>query len=52
MLASAWLFHEALTPMRLLGAGVIMLGILCLALAESGTASTKTAPVPNAAKGD
>ncbi|GLQ90071.1 DMT family transporter [Dyella flagellata] len=35
MLASAWLFHEALTPMRLLGAGVIMLGIICLAAAES-----------------
>jgi drug/metabolite transporter (DMT)-like permease len=37
MLASAWLFHEALTPMRLLGASVIMLGIVCLAFAESRT---------------
>ena len=37
MLASAWLFHEALTPMRLLGAGIIMLGIACLAIAESGS---------------
>jgi len=37
MLASAWLFHDALTPMRLLGAGVIMMGITCLAFAESGT---------------
>lgn len=36
MLASAWLFHEALTPMRLCGAGVIVLGIACLAMAESG----------------
>ncbi|RDS81222.1 EamA family transporter [Dyella monticola] len=37
MLASAWLFHDALTPMRLLGAGVIMMGITCLAFAESRT---------------
>jgi drug/metabolite transporter (DMT)-like permease len=36
MLASAWLFHDALTPMRMLGAGVIVLGIVCLAFAESG----------------
>jgi len=36
MLASAWLFHEALTPMQLFGAGVIVLGIVCLACAESG----------------
>lgn len=35
MLASAWLFHEALSPIRLLGAGVIVLGIVCLAFAES-----------------
>jgi drug/metabolite transporter (DMT)-like permease len=39
MLASAWLFHEALTPMRLLGAGVIVLGIACLAAAERGLAA-------------
>ncbi|RUL80049.1 DMT family transporter [Dyella choica] len=37
MLASAWLFHEALTPVRLLGAGVVVLGIVCLACAESRT---------------
>lgn len=36
MLASAWLFHEALTPMQLFGAGVIVLGIVCLACAENG----------------
>jgi drug/metabolite transporter (DMT)-like permease len=36
MFASAWIFHEALTPLRLLGAGVIVLGIVCLAFAESG----------------
>jgi drug/metabolite transporter (DMT)-like permease len=41
MLASAWLFHEALTPMRLLGALVIMLGIVCLAFAEKGTSPEK-----------
>jgi drug/metabolite transporter (DMT)-like permease len=41
MLASAWLFHEALTPMRLLGAAVIMLGIVCLAFAEKGTSPEK-----------
>jgi drug/metabolite transporter (DMT)-like permease len=41
MLASAWLFHEALTPMRLLGAVVIMLGIVCLAFAEKGTSPEK-----------
>jgi drug/metabolite transporter (DMT)-like permease len=46
MLASALLFHEALTPMRLLGAGVIMLGILCLAFAEKGTAQKSLAPAP------
>ncbi|GGA07163.1 DMT family transporter [Dyella caseinilytica] len=44
MLASAWLFHEALTPMRLLGAGVIMLGIVCLAFAEKGAPSQNEAP--------
>jgi drug/metabolite transporter (DMT)-like permease len=44
MLASAWLFHEALTPMRLLGAGVIMLGILCLAFAEKGAHPANDAP--------
>ena len=44
MLASAWIFHEALTPMRLAGAGVIMLGILCLALAESGAHPEHDAP--------
>jgi len=37
MLASAWLFHEALSPIRLFGAGVIVLGIVCLAFAESTT---------------
>jgi drug/metabolite transporter (DMT)-like permease len=44
MLASAWLFHESLTPMRLLGAGIIALGILCLALAENGTHPQHDAP--------
>jgi drug/metabolite transporter (DMT)-like permease len=44
MLASAWLFHEALTPMRLLGAGVIMLGILCLAFTEKGAHPANDAP--------
>jgi drug/metabolite transporter (DMT)-like permease len=48
MLASAWLFHEALTPMRLLGAGVIVLGIACLAAAERGLA-TATAHTTGAA---
>lgn len=44
MLASAWLFREALTPLRLVGAGVIMLGILCLAFAESGAHPENDAP--------
>jgi drug/metabolite transporter (DMT)-like permease len=44
MLASAWLFHESLTPMRLLGAGVIMLGILCLAFTEKGAHPANDAP--------
>ncbi|GAB2569260.1 EamA family transporter [Dyella jejuensis] len=44
MLASAWLFHEALTPMRLLGAGVILLGITCLAFAEDGAHPEHDAP--------
>jgi drug/metabolite transporter (DMT)-like permease len=44
MFASAWLFHEALTPMRLLGAGVIALGIVCLAFAESGAHPESDAP--------
>jgi drug/metabolite transporter (DMT)-like permease len=57
MLASAWLFHEALTPMRLVGAAVIMLGIVCLAVAEKGSSPEKdtSAPLENvldAATGD
>ncbi len=44
MLASAWLFHEALTPTRLLGAAVIALGIVCLAFAESGAHPENDAP--------
>lgn len=52
MLASAWLFHESLTPMRLLGAGVIMLGIVCLALAESGAKPIEAVAAPDAAPCD
>jgi drug/metabolite transporter (DMT)-like permease len=57
MLASAWLFHEALTPMRLVGAAVIMLGIVCLAVAEKGSSPEKDTSTPlenvlDAATGD
>ena len=44
MFASAWLFHEALTPTRLLGAGAILLGIMLLAFAESGAHPENDAP--------
>jgi drug/metabolite transporter (DMT)-like permease len=37
MLLSHWLFGEALTVQRLLGAAAIVGGIVCLALAESAT---------------
>ena len=49
MLASAWLFHDALPPMRMLGAGVIVLGIVCLAFAESGTQPAHGASADGAA---
>jgi drug/metabolite transporter (DMT)-like permease len=56
MLASAWLFHETLTPMRLLGAAVIMLGIACLAFAERDAKRPSSAVdailAPDAAAGD
>lgn len=44
MLCSAWLFHEPLTPPRLLGAAAIVLGIVCLAFAESGAHPEDDAP--------
>ncbi|GLQ45281.1 hypothetical protein GCM10007862_03320 [Dyella lipolytica] len=44
MLASAWLFHEALTTTRLFGVAVILLGIMCLAFAESGAHPEHDAP--------
>lgn len=44
MLASAWLFHEALTATRLFGVAVILLGIMCLAFAESGAHPEHDAP--------
>lgn len=44
MLFSAWLFHEPLTPIRLCGAAIIMLGILCLAMAESGSSAAHQYP--------
>jgi drug/metabolite transporter (DMT)-like permease len=37
MLLSHWLFGEALTLQRLLGAAAIVAGILCLALAEGAS---------------
>lgn len=49
MLFSAWLFHEALTWPRILGAAVIVAGILCLAFAET-SAHSKGDP-PTEAKG-
>lgn len=57
MLASALLFHEALTPLRLIGAGVIVLGIVCLACAEKAApqhqaASAELASPLDAAAGD
>lgn len=52
MLASAWLFHDALTPMRMLGAGVIVLGIVCLAYAESGARPAHGASADGAAGHD
>ena len=44
MLCSAWLFHEALTPIRILGAAAIVAGIICLAFAESGAHPENDAP--------
>jgi drug/metabolite transporter (DMT)-like permease len=42
MLISHWLFGEALTLQRLLGAAAIVAGILCLALAESASEAPAT----------
>jgi drug/metabolite transporter (DMT)-like permease len=44
MFASALLFHEALTTTRLFGVAVILLGIMCLAFAESGAHPEHDAP--------
>lgn len=52
MLASALIFHEPLTPLRLLGAGVIVLGIVCLACAEKIAPQQQEAPAELAALGD
>jgi drug/metabolite transporter (DMT)-like permease len=45
MFFSAWLFGEPLTWGRLAGAAVIVAGIICLALAESGAHPEGDAPV-------
>ncbi len=37
MLCSHWLFHEQLSLVQLLGAGLILCGILCLAVSEGKT---------------
>ncbi|MDE1897881.1 MAG: EamA family transporter [Xanthomonadaceae bacterium] len=42
MAASAWLFGERLAPLQLLGAALIVLGILVLARAEDEVAQAET----------
>ena len=44
MIFSAWLFQEPVTWSRVLGAAVIVAGILCLAFAESGAHPEHDAP--------
>jgi drug/metabolite transporter (DMT)-like permease len=45
MLFSVWLFNEPLTAARVVGACIIVAGIVCLALAEDGENSDDPAPV-------
>jgi drug/metabolite transporter (DMT)-like permease len=45
MLLSVWLFNEDLTPARVLGALLIVAGIVCLGFAE-GRAEAPAAPAP------
>jgi len=44
MILSAWLFNEPITPTRILGALLVVAGILCLGVAETGGEPTPHGP--------
>ncbi len=45
MLCSHWLLGESLSPRQLLGGGLILLGILCLAYSEKTRAASPETPL-------